>query len=144
MHPRTIMAVLAWGLMVLPTAPGSPAMQNHRSSKDAEKACGAAIVYDRKHPGVVAPKKTKHVAPAFPDTTGHLFTGTPFVFEVTINASGKVCYIRTVREPKIDPPLPSFAEAIRDSIRRSQYRRGTKDGKPATVRMIVTTLINLS
>jgi len=111
--------------------------------KQAESGCGGERVYSTKDPGVHSPRRRRGAPPKYPDMTGHTFVGTPAIFEVVVNSKGVVCEIRTVRAPRINPPLPAFGAALRRSITESEFRPGTKDRRPVAVRMTVTITIDV-
>jgi len=75
--------------------------------------------------------------------SGHAVVGSPAVFQVVVDSRGLVCEIRTVKAPAIDPPLPAFVEAMRKSIKESEYRPGTKDRTPVAVRFTITITIDV-
>lgn len=94
--------------------------------------------------GAVAPKKTLHVAPPFPDLPKGTSVGLePWVGEVLIDGSGKVARVWQLRGFRLTPEFAPFNQAVIDSIQQWRFEPVVTNGRAVPVCMTVTTTINL-
>jgi len=67
-----------------------------------------------------------------PPCKGHRVQGVA-IFDMTIDESGTVSGVHTLRRPLLDPPCPEFEESYRAALSKWKYNPATRDGKPVAV-----------
>jgi hypothetical protein len=87
-----------------------------------ETPCGPGPVYRPGQRGVRQATPVTKLEPKYPDATGHMVDGGVFLFEAVITRDGAVCEVRMIRSVKFTPPLPQYAEALRQAIAQSKYK----------------------
>lgn len=91
---------------------------------------------------VRAPKKTRDVAPVYPELpTGTIGTGM-WVGETLVDSTGKVSRVWPIREVTLTPAFPAFNAAIVASIQQWEFEPLILGGKATPFCMTVTTSIN--
>lgn len=88
------------------------------------------------------PVEVSRVAPRYPDATGHRFSSGLFIVEAVIDRDGIVHDAHFLQTATITPALPSFNQAILDSISRWRYRPATHGGEAVCVYLTVTVTIH--
>lgn len=98
----------------------------------ASAALTAQRVYKSDEPGVTLPKPTKQVKAAYPpEARAQQIEGT-VVLDVVVRSDGKVGEVSVVTS--IDP-VYGIDEAAVKAMKQWEFEPGTKDGKPAVVRV---------
>ncbi len=92
----------------------------------------------------MAPKKSLHVAPAFPE----LPKGTTVGFglwagEVLLDQAGKVAKVWQLRGYRLTPAFPAFDQAVIDAIQQWRFEPLLVSGQATPVCVTVTTSIHL-
>ena len=83
-------------------------------------------------PGTAPPKKTKNVAPVYPEDALAARTQGVVILEVLLDCSGRVLDARVLR------PVPGLDQAAVDAVRQWEYAPALEKGKPVPVIMTVT------
>jgi len=90
------------------------------------------------------PKKIRNVDPEYPKlTTGTTGSG-PWVGEVLLDVYGKVVHVWTIREVRLNPPFPTFNQAIIDAIRKWEFEPLVVNGRRTPACTTVTISIDWS
>jgi hypothetical protein len=137
---QTTVALLAVLLTVLvvdgATAPSSPLVLECQRETGDQAPLRAG---DR---GIFPPKRTRYVAPAYPQNTlGHKGTGM-WVGEALIDRTGAVTKVWPPRTPSFEPAWPAFNESIAAAIRQWKYAPTMVNGIATPVCMVVTVNID--
>jgi hypothetical protein len=131
-------------LAVLPTAlvvDGATAKSSPLELRCQREAGDQAPLRAGDH-GIVPPKRTRYVAPAYPkNTLGHKGTGI-WVGEALIDRTGAVAKVWPLRTPSLVPAWPAFNESIVAAIRQWKYAPTMVDGVATPVCMVVTVNID--
>ena len=132
----------------------TPAMTARTFASDVQPSSQQAVVCEReaaKLPGpkpvrvdgkIRAPKKLRHVQPAYPKPPPGTVGSGYWIGEVLIDARGKVSQVWIVREPTLTPPYPPFPEAIVDAIRQWEFEPLKIKGVPTSLCMTVVTMLH--
>jgi hypothetical protein len=92
----------------------------------------------------VAPKKTLHVAPVFPELPKGTTVGFgPWTGEVLIDQAGTVAKVWQLRGYQLTPAFNAFDQAVIDAIRQWRFEPLQVKGRATPVCMSVTTSIHL-
>jgi hypothetical protein len=89
-----------------------------------------------------APKKLRHVHPSYPKLPSGTVGSGIWIGAVLIDARGKVSQVWVLREPKLTPPYPAFAEAIVDAVRQWEFEPVKVNGVPTPLCMTVATTLH--
>lgn len=91
-----------------------------------------------------APRKTRDVAPKYPEFPPGTMGSGIWMGEALIDTGGRIARVWTIREVRITPPLPAFNQAIVDAIRQWEFEPTTIGKESVPVCMTVTVNINWS
>lgn len=109
-------------------------------------AQGAQLVGEQplKASRTVAPKKTRHVAPVFPELPKGTSVGFgPWTGEVLVNQAGKVAKAWQLRGYRLTPAFDAFNQAVIDAIQQWRFEPYQVNGRAVPVCMTVTTSVHL-
>ena len=120
--------------------------QNRVSDEPADAACereirrlGGQRVGERS----TAPTITRRVRPAYPQIPDRTTGGGVWIGRILIDTSGKVLNVWTVRDVKLEPPLPPLTKAITDAVLMWQFAPAAVDKVPVPICVTITVNVNL-
>jgi hypothetical protein len=90
-----------------------------------------------------APKKIRHVNPAFPELPSGTTVGGLWVGEALIDQQGKIARVWPTRPLIVRPAIPPLNEAIVNAIQQWEFEPALAEKVPVPVCMTVTVHINL-
>ena len=90
-----------------------------------------------------APKKTRHVAPEFPELPSGTTVGGIWVGEALLDQQGKVANVWTIRPLIVKPAFPPLNEAMVNAIRKWEFEPSMVEKVAVPVCLTVTVNINL-
>lgn len=90
-----------------------------------------------------APKKTRHVAPEFPELPLGTIVGGLWVGEALLDEQGQVANVWTIRPLIVQPAFPPLNEAIVNAIRKWEFEPSMVEKVAVPVCLTVTVNITL-